>query len=324
MKIFAKFAVGLALSAGLASIAAAADPYPSRPIKLVVPFGAGSGADIVARQIGQAISVELQQVVVVENQPGAGGNIAAGSVARATPDGYTIMLGSSGPLTVNPALYASVPFDPVAGFTPISVVAIGPMVFAVRSDSEIRTLADLVAVAKKSKNPLSYGSSGVGSGPHLAALLLEQSAGISMTHIPYKGTADAVNDLLGGHLDLAISGVPTALPFMKANRIRLLAATSASSDAALKDVPTTSNAGFKDTDLAVFYGVVAPGGTPDAIVATLNRAIAAAVAKPETQKIFSSLGLEAHPTSPGEFLARIRTDLDRWTGVIKEAGITAD
>jgi len=323
MKFLRGILFPLALYLGTTSIAGAA-PYPEQPIRLVVPFGAGSGADIVARQIAQSMALQLRQPVVVENKTGAGGNIAAGQVAKAAADGYTIMLGSTGPLTVNASLYDTVPYDPLKDFSPISVVAIGPMVIAVRADSPIKNLGDLVARAARSAKPLSYGSSGIGSGPHLAALLLERSTGISMTHIPYRGTADAVNDLLGGSTDMAFSGVPTVLPSVQAGKIRILAASADNTIPALSEVPTTVQAGYKDTDLAVFYGLVAPAGTPREIIDTLNAAVVRSVADAEMKARFATLGLMPHATTSAQFFDLIKTDSARWHDIIKSSNMTAE
>ena len=303
---------------------AQSETFPSAPVKIVTPFAAGSGADIVARLIAQGMSTELDKPVVVENRVGAGGNVGVGIGAKAPADGYTLTLGTSGPLTVNPTLYPSIPFDPIKDFAPISVVAVGPMVVAVNASSRYKTLADLLAAAKASPNSLNYGTPGVGSAPHLAAALLLSASGTSMTHIPFKGNNEAITELVGGRLDAVFSGVPSALALAKAGKLRLLAATGPTRSNTLPDVPSIAESGLGSAQCQVWYGLLAPAQTPPAVIERLHASIAKALQQPGMKEKFTELGLDPALDTPQEFHTLIRTDGERLGKVIRAMGMKAE
>ena len=319
MKILA-----LALSSLLAATMAVAQPYPTAPIKLITPFAAGSGADIVARLIAQGMSTELGQSVVIENRVGAGGNIGLAAGAKAAPDGYTLVLGTSGPLTVNPTLYSSVPFDPDKDFAPISVVAVGPMVVAVGANSRFKSLAEMMSAAKAAPQSINYGTPGVGSAPHMAAALLQSASSTEMTHIPYKGNGEALSELMGGRIEAVFSGIPPVVALAKAGKIRLLAVTGATRSAMLPDVPSIVEAGFPNAQLLVWYGILAPAKTPQPIVDKLHAAIGKALERPAIKERFTDLGLAPDANTPDQFSKLIREDGKELGSVIRRMGMKAE
>jgi len=317
-----RHAIALALVA--ATTSALAQTYPSAPIRIITPFAAGSGADIVARLIAQGMGTELGQSVIVDNKPGAGGNLGVGMGAKAAPDGYTLTLGTSGPLTVNQTLYGNLPFDPNKDFAPISLVAMGPMVVVTSTTSRFKTLADLLAAAKVSPQALNYGTPGVGSAPHLAAALLLSASSVEMTHIPYKGNGEALSELLGERLDAVFSGLPSVVPLAKAGKLRPLAVTGTKRSAMLPDVPSVVEAGFPAAQAQVWYGLMAPAQTPGEIVVRLHTAIEKAVNQPGMKEKFIELGLEPAIDSPEEFRTLIKEDSQRLGKVIRSVGMKAE
>lgn len=319
MKILA-----LALSSLFAATLAVAQSYPTAPIKLITPFAAGSGADIVARLIAQGMSTELGQPVVIDNRVGAGGNIGLGAAAKAAPDGYTLVLGTSGPLTVNPTLYGSLPFDPNKDFAPISVVAVGPMVVVAAANSKFKTLGEMVSAAKAAPHSINYGTPGVGSAPHLAAALLQSASSTDMTHIPYKGNSEALSELMGGRIDAVFSGIPPVVALAKAGKIRLLAVTGATRSALVPDVPSIAEAGLPNAQSLVWYGILAPAKTPQPVVAKLHAAIEKALNQPGMRERFTDLGLEPAANTPDQFGKLIREDGERLGKVIRLMGMKAE
>jgi len=303
---------------------ACAQSYPSAPVKIITPFAAGSGADIVARLIAQGMSTDLGQPVIVDNRVGAGGNVGVALAAKAPPDGYTLVLGTSGPLTVNPTLYSSIPFDPLKDFTPISTVALGPMVVVTNSASKYRTLGDLLNAARAAPTALNYGTPGVGSAPHLAAALILSASGTSMTHVPFKGNSEALTELVAGRLDAVFSGAPSVLALANTGRLRLLAVTGKERSTVLPDVPSLTEAGLAGAQLKVWYGLLAPAMTPAPIINRLHAAIAQALQKPVMEEKFKALGLEPGLISPEEFQALIRQDGDRLGKVIRSMHMKAE
>lgn len=305
---------------------ALAQAWPTKPIRLISPFSAGSTVDIQARLMATPLAEVLGQPVVVENKSGAGGAIGLDFVAKSPPDGYVIGVGTTGPMSINPYLVgSSVPYNPNKDFTPVAQYGVGPNVLVVNAAIPVRTVAELVALAKAKPGTLSYASSsGIGSTAHLAGELLASVANIEITHIPYKGNAEAVTALLGGQVQMLISGLPPMIAHIQSGRIRALAVSGDQRMTQLPDVPTAVEAGFKDLDVTAWYGVVAPAGTPPEIVARLNDAFRKVMARPEVRERFLATGSEPKLSSPREFAELIRSDGERWAAVIKKANVKAE
>ena len=314
----------LALAACACAAGAAAQGYPARPIRLVVGFPPGGGVDIVARALGAELQKSLGQTVIVDNRPGAGGGLAAELVAKSPPDGYTLLMGNTGSLTINPYLYAKVGYRTLHDFAPVGLVSSSPLVFVVHPSLPAHTLAELLALARQRPGQLNFGTGGNGSISHLTAELLKLRTGVAMTHVPYKGGSPAIMDLLAQQLQLVVEGVPLVAPFVKDQKLRAVVVTSATRSPALPGVPTVVEAGFPDLVTSAWYGIVAPAGTPPAVVAALNRAINAAVADPAFRDGLLAQGGEAVGGTPaqfGDFLAR---ELARWSGAAKASGAKID
>ena len=310
----------------LVALEAFAQAWPAKPIRLISPFSAGSTVDLQARLMATPLAELLGQPVVVENRAGAGGAIGLDAVAKAAPDGYTIGIGTTGPMSINPYLIGSkVPYDPNKDFAAIGQYGIGPNVIVVNAGIPARTLPELIALAKAKPGTISYASSsGIGSTAHLAGELLGSVAGIDIVHIPYKGNAEGVTALLAGQVQMAISGLPPMIAHIQSGRLRALAVTGPSRMAQLPDVPTVTEIGFKDIDVSAWYGVVAPAGTPPDIVAKLHGAFEKAIARPEVRERFLATGTEPYITSPKAFADLIRSDGTRWAAVIRKANVKAE
>ena len=293
-----------------------ADGYPSHPIRIVVPFTPGGSTDVLARAIGQELTRAWGQAVVIDNLPGAGGSIGADKVAKAPPDGYTLLMGHIGTLAVNPSLYPRLPYNPVKDFAPVAWVARVPNVLVVHPSVPARTLQELVALAKAKPGSLNYGSGGNGSAANLATEYLKLQTGTSMVHIPYRGTAPAVTDLLGGQLQLMFTGLPALVGPIKAGQLRALAVSSPQRLDALPDVPTVAESGYKGFEADQWYGVVAPAGTPPAIIARLNAQINQALSAPELKQRLAAEGAIATPQPPEVFGKLIASEIARWKPVI--------
>ncbi len=313
-------ALGVALISGYAA-AAQAQTYPDRPIRLIAPFPAGGLADVLARAVGDEMSKTLGQPVIVENRAGAGGNIGAEAVARSAPDGYTLLMTSAGILTANQFLYANMPFDPAKDFVPISNVADMSMMVVVSPKVEAKTLADLIKLAKANPGKLNFGSPGVGTTGHLGLALLMHAGDIKLTHVPYKGAAPAITDLLAGQIDGVVDNPPTVLPHIAAGKLNPLAVASKQRMTQLPDLPTTAEAGTANFEASSWFGIAAPAGTPPAIVAQLHKAIAGAVKQPVMSERFSKSGARLLGNTPDEFAQQIVADRKMWGDVIKAAGI---
>jgi tripartite-type tricarboxylate transporter receptor subunit TctC len=322
-----------ALAALAASFAAIAAPgamasdvasYPTKPIRIVVTFPPGGSADSMIRLIAPKLAGQLGQQVIIDNRPGAGGNIGLTQVARAAPDGYTLGLGAAGGLSANVSLYAQMPFDPVKDFAPISMVAFIPFILVANPSVPADKLPDLLAMARKEPGALSVGHGGNGTGMHLSAALLAQMADIRWTDVAYKGTGPATTDVLGGQIPLAISDMPASLQLIQAGRLKPLAVTSAQRLPALPDVPTVSEAGVPGYESVGWFGLVAPAQTPPAIVAKVNAGLKAALADPELQASIRGLGVEPSASTPDAFGAFIQAEIKKWAGVIKAADIRAN
>lgn len=303
--------------------AAMAQAYPAKPIRILVGFAPGGAMDIVARTVGEKMSASLGQPVVVENKPGAASNIAIRLLIDSPPDGYTVMLVANG-LTANPFLYTQQPFDPTRDVTPVSLVARLPVVIAANASSDLSTIAKLVEASKARPGSVSYATPGSGSTPHLAVELFARAAGISLTHVPYKGGAPAIADVLGGQLPLVAVNAVEVLPHVKAGKLRVLAALSAERVSTLPDTPTIAESGFPGFEASVWHAFIAPKGTPPAIVDTLNAAIHKALDDPDVRERLIKLGAVASPTTPQQLAALVRTEYERYGKLIREAGVKAN
>ena len=296
-----------------------AQSYPSKPITIVVPFGPGGTADVVVRAMSDHLRNTLGQPIVIDNRIGAAGSIATTLVARAPADGYTLLIATQSH-TANPSLYANLPWDPVKSFAPISLVGVIPNVIAVPTSAPYKTLKEFVAYSKQHPGA-NYASAGVGTSIHLTAELLKQTTGISMTHIPYKGDADSYRALRAGDVAMAPLGLGFAKPFVDNGELRVLAVTTPQRSPLMPDAPTPAESGFPDFEVRPWYAFLAPAGTPDAVVAKLNAAVAAALKAPDLQSKLLSLGLMLEPGSPEELSKFLQTDTARWAKTIKQAGI---
>ena len=311
----------------LAAGSAWAQDYPQRPIRLIVPFTPGGSADILARAVGQELGKAWGQPVVVDNVPGAGGSLATDRAMHAAPDGYTLFMGHLGTLAVNPHLYPKLKLEPARDFVPVAYVARVPNVLVVHPSVPAHSLQELVALAKSKPQALSYGSGGNGSAAHITMESLKLLTGMPLMHVPYRGTAPSVNDLLAGQIQALFTGTPALLPHIKAGKMRALAVSSPSRIVALPGVPTVAESKVPGTagfDADQWYGLVAPAGTPPAIVAQLNAQVNKALASAEVARRFSSEGAEPAPSTPAAFGQLIDREAQRWGAVIRNARVTVD
>jgi tripartite-type tricarboxylate transporter receptor subunit TctC len=314
----------LATAAGTgASPAGAQDSYPSKPIRLVIPFPPGGGADAVARPLAPLMTETLGQPIVVDNRGGANGNIGAEIVAKAPPDGYTLLLANSS-LTISAGLYRTLPFNPSADFTPISLVGVTPSLLATNPSVPARTVKEFVELAKTRPRKLSYGSSGIGSTMHLGAALLQSMAGLDMVHVPYRGGGPAIADALSGQTDFIFVNPVAVLAQVRAGKLNALAVTSKARLAILPDVPTFEEAGYPGLLSSTFYGVLGPAGLPRDVVMRLNTAVVAAVARKELADLLVALGYEMESNTPEQFAAFLRDDAAQWLRLIKMTGASAE
>jgi tripartite-type tricarboxylate transporter receptor subunit TctC len=306
----------LTLAAGTA-----AGEYPTKPVRLIVPFPPGGGNDTMARTVGQKLSEAFGQQVVIDNRGGAGGNIGAEIAARAAPDGYTLFLGGTGSHGTNPNLHAKLPYDPVKDFAPISLIASAPLLVVVPPSLPVRSINELIQLAKARPGQLNFASSGTGTIAHLAAELLNSMANIKIQHVPYKGTGPALTDLLSGQVQLMFNSAVSMLPQVRGGKLRAIAMTGTKRLAAMPDLPTVAESGVPGYEAASWYGVLAPARTQRAIVDTLNREIVKITRIPELRERLAADGAEPAGTSPEEFAAHIKRELARWAKVIAQAHI---
>jgi len=321
-----RHALGLAAAMPAATLlpaAARAAEWPERPVRFIVSFTAGGTTDIIARLMGNVLSERWGQPVVVENRPGAGGNIGTEYVAHAEPDGYTLLVGSVGPLVVNQTLYRNPGFDTLRDFAPITELAGVPNILVVPASSELKSVADLVAKAKANPGKLSYGSTGVGTSSHLSAALADHMAGIKTVHVPYRG-AGALNDLLTGRLDFMYATIPSCIEHVRAGRLRALAVSSTYRSRAAPEVPTMIESGFPGFDASSWFGVVAPKGTPPAIVQKIAADMIAVLKQPDIEKVMVEQGADPVASTPAEFRAFLEDQIPRWGEVVKLSGATVD
>lgn len=313
---------GMAIAAALLAAPAAAADYPTKPIRMVVAQAAGGNADIVARAVAMKMGEALKQQFVVDNRPGGVGVIGAETVARAAPDGYTILLASSA-FGVNPSLQKSLPYDPIHGFSPITLVATAPNILVVNPSLSVRTVKDLIALARARPGQLNFGSSGSGGSPHLAGELFKYLTKVEMVHVPYKGAAAAIVDLVAGNIQLSFASMPSAIGQVRSGKLRGIAVTSIKRSAAVPDLPTIAEAGVPDFETAAWQGLFAPARTPAAIVQVLNREAARAVQAPDVRERLATEGGEPVGNSPAEFAAYVKREIARWSTVVKATGMRA-
>ncbi|MBX3622780.1 MAG: tripartite tricarboxylate transporter substrate binding protein [Rhizobacter sp.] len=316
----AALALGLLTAGGVH-----AQAYPTRVVSLVVPYAPGGPTDAMARMLANALTPQLGQSVIVENKSGAGANIGAEAVARAEADGHTLLFGTSAPLGINLYLYPKLNYDPFKSFTPVIQIGYLPNVLVVHPSVPAKNMQELIAYAKANPGKLSFASSGNGASSHLAGVMFNMMAGTDITHVPYRGTGPALNDLLGGQVTMSFTDVLTALPHIQAGKLRVLGVTSSRRSRALPKVPTLAEQGLKDFDASVFFGIVAPAGTPQPVVAKLNAAFTAVLQSPEVRSRLEQQGLE-HPAdyTPGQLVAYMHKEAERWREVIKVSGARAD
>ncbi len=299
-----------------------AQGYPEKAVRMIVPFPAGGGSDTAGRAIAQRLAERFGQPVVVENRVGAAGSIGADYASRQAPDGYTILLGSTSELTQYPLVNRKIRYDPIRDFVPISMVGTIPLVLVVHSSLPVKSVADLIRLARARPGQIDFGSAGVGATTHLAVEHFMLLTKVKLKHVPYRGSPQATADLVAGHIQMAIPTMPAALPFIQARRIRALAVTTETRAAVLPDVPTMQEAGVKSYVNVLWAGVLAPKGTPDAIIKRINSEIVSALKTEGVRKVLAARGATPKPSTPEEFAAFIKAELDKWSRVVKQAGVS--
>jgi putative tricarboxylic transport membrane protein len=311
----------IVLAAPLFGQEALADDYPSRPIRLIVPYAPGGGADSVARVVAKRVGETIGQPIVIENRAGAGSIIGTDMVAKAEGDGYTLLLGQSGPISINPAVYKDLRYDPIKDFAPVTMTTAYPYILAVNAKSPVKSVQDFVALAK-SKPGSHYGTTGIGAANHLVTELFSSKAGIKMTHVPYRGTALAVADLIGGQVDVVFSDPISVLSHLQAGTLRALAVTSKERSPVVPEVPTIAESGFPGFDAIAWHGILAPASTPPAIVKKLNTEIVSALLHPETKTLLTNQAMQTVGNTPEDFAAFIKQDIAIWKAVATEADVS--
>ena len=312
----------LAFTACLA-LAAQAQSFPNRPVKIIVPFGPGGFTDVAARILQKELAPALGQPVIIENRPGAGSTIGTDAVAKAQPDGYTLVMISTAHV-ISPHLYKQVPYDPIKDFTPVMKLAEGPYVLVVHPSLPAKSVAELVTLAKAQPGSIDYASSGNGSAQHLVGALFTTMAGVKLNHVPYKGSNQAMNDVLGGQVKVSFVGVPNALPNLANGKLKALGVSTAKRYAELPDVPTIAEAGVPGYDATIWLGLLAPPNTPREVVQKLNTEISRVLSNPEAKKLMASAGVDVATSTPEEFARLMQTELERWGKVVRETGATVN
>jgi tripartite-type tricarboxylate transporter receptor subunit TctC len=317
----------------LVSLAASAQPastgsgqaYPARPVRVLIPFTAGSAADIIARAMEPAMRERLGQPFVIDNRGGAGGNIAAEMTARATPDGHTIMMATIGTHAINYSLYSKLSFHPQRDFTPVGLVAESPNALVINPKVQATSIQELIALARSKPGGLNYGSSGAGTTVHLSAELFSVMTGIKMTHVPHKGAAEALTSLLGGQTDLMFASLSSSIPLIKAGRLRAFAVTGAKRSPSIPELPTVAEAaGLKGYEASAWFGIVGPAGMPKGAVIALNKAALSSLEDAEVRKRLFNAGVEIRVSSPEDFARYIESEMQKWAKVVKASGARAD
>jgi tripartite-type tricarboxylate transporter receptor subunit TctC len=302
-----------------------AQQYPARPVRVLIPFTAGSAADIIARAMEPAMRERLGQPFVIDNRGGAGGNIAAELTAKATPDGHTIMMATIGTHAINYSLYSKLSFHPQRDFTPVGLVAESPNALVINPKVQATSIQELIALAKSKPGGLNYGSSGAGTTVHLSAELFSVMTGIKMTHVPHKGAAEALTSLLGGQTDLMFASLSSSIPLIKAGRLRAFAVTGAKRSPSIPELPTVAEAaGLKGYEASAWFGIVGPAGMPKGAVVALNKAALSSLEDAEVRKRLFNAGVEIRTSSPEEFVRYIASEMEKWAKVVKASGARAD
>jgi tripartite-type tricarboxylate transporter receptor subunit TctC len=324
MPMLRRAALALALAAQCLAGGAVAADYPGKAIKLVVPYAPGGGADSVARIVAKKVSENIGQAIVIENKGGAGSIVGTDIVAKAEPDGYTLLLGQSGPISINPAVYKNLPYESVKDFAPVTMTTAYPYILVVNAELPAKSLQEFVALAKSKPGAMNYGSTGVGAANHLVAELFNSKAGLKMTHVPYRGTALAVGDLLGGQLTMVFGDPISVLPHIKSGKLRALAVTSLHRSPVAPEVPTVGESGYPGFEALAWHGILAPARTPPAIVSKLNEEIAKALGDPETRTLLINQAMQTVGSTPEEFAAFIQKDIAIWKAVAAAANVTVE
>lgn len=317
-------AMSLGLAGLIACIPGHAQNFPNKPVRVVVPFAAGGTSDIVTRILAQRMEEIWGQQMVVDNRPGAGGSIGSEIVAKSAADGYTLLMATVATHGINASLYRKIPYDPVADFSPVTLVASTPSVLMLHPSIPAASVRDLIALAKASPGQLNFGSSGNGSSHHLAGELFDSMAGVKMTHVPYKGTAAALVDLLGGRIQLTFDTLPSAMPYVKGGKLKPIAVTSAKRTRSLPDLPTIAESGVPGYEVTSWYGLLAPAGTPPEVVKKLNADFVRAIRIPEVTDKMVEAGAEPVGNSPEQFAEFIRSELKKWAVVVQGSGARVD
>jgi len=319
-----RLAIGLLSAICMAPAMAQTDAWPNKPIRTIVPFPAGGGTDIVARDVTQKMAIATKWTFVIENKPGSGGNLGIDAAAKAPADGYTLVIGQTSNLAINPSLYNKLPYDPVKDLTPIGLVGNAPLVLVVPTNSPFKTLGDVVKAAKAQPGSINYATSGNGTVAHLASELFQREAGVKLTHIPYKGATQGINDVIGGQVQLYMSSVPTLLGHIKNGKLRPLAITSAKRTDDLPQTPTVAESGYKGFEAVTWFGLLGPANLPTAVVRTANTELNKALNSPDLRKKLEDQGLNVTPSSSEEFAKLIKADITKWAPVVKDSGAKAD
>ena len=316
-------AAAYAVVSFLFATSAASQTYPAKPIRIIVPLAAGGPGDVLARALGQKLSEQVAQPVIIDNRPGANTNVGTEFVARSAADGYTL-LATASPFTVNPALYPKIPYDPIRDFAPITLIGVTPLILVVHPSLPVKSVKDLVALARAKPGELHYGSAGNGSALHLAGEMLNTRAHIKLVHIPYKGVTNAFSDLLGGQISLMFPGAPIALPQVKAGKLRALGTTGEKRTAAALDLPSIQESGVPGYEVSVWYGVLAPANTPSPVINRLHTELTKIIQHTDIKERWAVLGAEPLFNTPAEYAAFLRADVVKWAKVVKESGARLD
>ena len=324
MKYIRLIAVSVAALSIHTAQAQSADTYPNKPIKFIVPYAAGGASDVTSRLLAQAMSPSIGQTVIVENKTGAGGNIGTDFVAKSAPDGYTMLLAYTGPMAINPTLYKNIPFNPLKDFAAVTLVAEAPLLLGVHPSVPVKNVKELVEYARANPGKIFYGSSGTGGADHLAGDLFMQETGTKIVHVPYKGGAPALRDLVAGNTQMQFMTIPAAIPHIKDGRIRPLAILSNSRFELFPDVPTIAEAGLPGVYVNNTYGVAVPAGTPPAVVSKLNAELVKAVKSQDIVNRFKDLGLVPRYNTPEEFTQFMKDEHARWAKIVKDSGASVD
>ena len=306
------------------SFNASAQSWPAKPIRVVVPFPAGGGTDFIAREVGNKVATNTKWSFIFDNKPGSGGNIGVDAIAKATPDGLNLVIGQTSNLAINPSLYSKLPYDPAKDLTPIVNIGSSPVIFVVATNSPYKTLGDLLAAAKAQPDVINYASSGSGTVAHLASELMQKEAGVRMTHIPYKGAAQGLTDVMGGMVQVYVSSVPTLIGHIKSGKLKPLAVTSAKRTDDLPNVPTVSESGLKGFEATTWFGLLGPAKLPADVVASINSEVNKALQADDLRKKLGDQGLDISGGTPEQFAKLMRDDLLKWSKVVKESGARAD